>query len=276
MVQTVNLRKVAILLIALQCIGVSQADAATPKPKPSVTSAPKKKVTTPAKTKVATPKKTALAKKKVATHTKAKTVAPKKSTLTKKKRVPVKKAIIKRKYVYHKAAPKKISPLPKIKWPPAGFTSIGTAFARVPTGQELIGLLSAMSDPSEAINRCSLDPKKPSAPALACAAILVGATQKCTWWRVSSLIKGIDPANPTGRIDLGEITTLERGAAAKTIQTIFLVSPVPLQTGIMFTGIHALCGIGPSTDPVPSTTFVPAPTPSPTTTDLPTPSPTSP
>lgn len=255
MVQTVNLRKVAILLIALQCIGVSQADAATPKPKPSATST---------------------AKKKVANHTNVKKVAPKKSTITKKKLVVRKKPVIKRKYVYHKAVRKPNSPLPKPKWPPVGFTSIGTAFARVPTGQELIGLLSAMSDPSAVINRCSVDPKKPSAPALACAAILVGATQKCTWWRVSSLIKGIDPANPTERIDLGEITTYERGAAAKTIQTIFLVSPVPLQTGIMFSGIHALCGIGPSTDPVPSTTFVPAPTPSPTTTDLPTPSPTSP
>lgn len=242
------------LLIALQCISASQVNAAAPKPKPSATSAPKKKVTTHAKLKVGTPKK---------------------STLTKKKLVVTKKPVIKHKYVYHKAVPKKISPLPKPKWPPIGFTSIGTAFARVPTGQELIGLLSAMSDPSAVINSCSRDPKKPSAPAFACAAILVGATQKCTWWRVSSLIKGIDPANPAGRIDLGEITTLERGASAKTIQTIFLVSPVPLQTGIMFTGIHALCGIGSSTDSVPSTTFVPTPTPTPapSATDLPTPSP---
>ena len=252
MVQTVNLRKVAILLIALQCIGVSQAVAATPKPKPSATSTAKKKVTTPSKTKVTTPKKTALAKKKFVVR---------------------KKSVIKRKYVYHKAVRKPNSLLPKPKWPPVGFTSIGTAFARVPTGQELIGLLSAMNDPSAVINSCARDPKKPSAPAFACAAILVGATQKCTWWRVSSTIKGIDPADPTQRIDLGEITNYERGAAAKTIQTIFLVSPVPLQTGIMFTGIHALCGIGTSTDPVPSTTFVPAPTPAPSTTDIPTPSP---
>ena len=241
MVQAVNLRKVAIVLIALQCVGVSQVNATTSKPKPKVTT--------------------------------VKTAAPKKSTLTEKKVVPVKKHVVKRKHVYHKAVPKPVQPSPKPKWPPVGFTAIGTAFARVPTGQELIGLLSAMSDPTAVINSCSIDPKKPSAPAFACAAILVGSSQKCTWWRVSSTVKGIDLANPSGKIDLGQITTYEHGAAAKTIQTIFLVSPIPLQTGIIFTTIHAVCGIGPSTDPVPGTTFVPAPTPTLSTSDTPTPSP---
>ena len=69
MVETVNLRRVAIALIALQCIAVTPAFAASAKPSPKVTSS--KKGITP--------------KKVVATK---KAVAPKKSVATKKAVVP--------------------------------------------------------------------------------------------------------------------------------------------------------------------------------------------
>ena len=273
MVSTVNFRKVAAVLVLLQFIGISQVSAATPKPKVTATkvATPKSKITkTPTQKKAVVP-----TKKKVVTPTKKKVVTPTKkkvATPAKKKAVaPVKKKVAVKKYVARKIVPKKVQPSPKIKWPPSGYTSIGTAYARVPTGQELIGLLSAMKDPTAKINSCALDPKNPSAPAFACAAILVGSTQKCTWWRISSTMTGNDSSSPDGRVTLGDLTTYQSGAAAKTIQTIFLVSPVPLHSGIMFTAIHALCGIGPSTDPVPGTTFVPAPSSAPT----PSPSPTN-
>jgi hypothetical protein len=280
----VNLRKVAIVLIALQCIGISQSNAATTKPEPKVSTA--KKITVPSKSKTLAPKKkTALAtakkvvtpKKKATTPAKKKVVTPKKTAIspTKKQAVVVKKKVSSRKYVAPKAIPRSIPASPKPKWPPVGFTSIGSAYARVPTGQELIGILSAKKDPTVAINSCALDPKKPDAPAFACAAILVGATEKCTWWRISTTLTGNDPEDTTARVNLGDLTTYARGAAAKTIQTIFLVSPVPLHTGIMFTAIHALCGIGPSTDAVPGTTFEPAPGSTPSETPTPLPSPTN-
>jgi hypothetical protein len=244
-VETVNLRRVAIALIAIQCLAASPSFAASAKPTPKASAT--KKVTTP--------------KKVIATK---KAVAPKKSTTVKKK-VPV------RKYVYH-APTKQAVPSPSVKWPPSGFKAVGSAFARVPTGTELVGILSAMKDSSSPINSCSIDPKKPNTPAFSCAAILVGATEKCTWWKVSSIITGIDPSNAANRVTIGDITVLQPGAAGKTIQTIFLVSPIPLQIGVMFRGIQATCGIGPTTDIVPSSTFVadpsytpPAsPTPSPT------------
>ena len=269
MVSTVNFRKVAAVLILLQFVGISQASAATTKPKPKVTATASKTAVAVAKKKVVVPTKkkvVAPTKKKAATPVKKKAATP----VKKKAVVATKKKVVAPKYIYRRVVPKKVVPSPKPKWPPTGFTSIGTAYARVPTGQELIGLLSAMKNPTATINSCALDPKNPSAPAFACAAILVGSTEKCTWWRVSSTITGSDPASANGRVTLGDLTTFQSGAAAKTIQTIFLVSPVPLHSGIMFTAIHALCGIGPATDPVPSTTFVsalgatPTPSPSPT------------
>ena len=288
-----KLRRVAIALIALQVIGAPVALAATTKPTPKVTSVKKAPVATQKST--ATPKKIAVAKKTVVapkktTVVKKSTTSPKKSTTTKKSVVTPKKsaagtvkktATIKkkapvRKYVYHAPVRKAVTPSPSAAWPPKGFTSVGTAYARVPTGTELIGILSAMKNSASPVNSCSTDPTKPASRAFSCAAILVGSTQRCTWWKVSAAIDGIDPANPAGRIPFGEITDVVAGAAAKTIQTIFLVSPIPLQTGVRFTGIHALCGIGPATDPVPSSTFAPDPSYTPTPSATPSPTSTNP
>ena len=253
MVAAVNVRKIALLVIALQCLSFtssSQSYGATAKPKP----------------KVAVSKKT-IQKKTIQKKSVSKTKPTSKNLFSKKvaaKKVPAKKkvTVVKKRttaprYVYHRHVPPKIEPSPAAKWPPVGFTSIGTAYARVPTGMELVGILSAMKNPTASINSCAQDPKNPSAAAYSCAAILVGSTDRCTWWRITSTITGIDPADPSARVTLGTITTYDNGAAAKTIQTIFMISPIPLQTGVRFTDIHALCGIGPSTSPVPSTSFEP-------------------
>ena len=188
-----------------------------------------------------------------------------------KKKVVVKKSTVKKPVRSSKRA---VKPSPPPLWPPKGFTSVGTAYARVPTGKELIGILSALKKPNTAINACAADPNKPNAPAYSCAAILVGSSQRCKWWKITSTITGIDPANSHNRIPLGDITTLVSGASAKTIQTIFLISPVPLATGVKFTVLHALCGLGSTIGSIPSTSFIPTPTasPTPTPTDSPTPS----
>ena len=249
-----TLRRVAIILIALQCIGltgVTQSYAATPKPKPTPKITSLKKVL-PKKKSTTTKKKT----------TSKKVVTAKKKKVTSKKKVITKKKIVVHHYIYHKPVLKPVPPSPSPGWPPKGFTSFGFAYAKIPTGQELVGILSAVKDPAAKINSCASNPKHPSSPAYSCAAILVASAQKCTWWKVTSTVTGIDPANPPARIALGDITTYAIGAAAKAIQTIFLVSPIPLQTGVKFTAIHALCGSGPATDPVPSTTFAPASSPS--------------
>jgi len=262
----VNFRRVAIALIALQCLSAPTSFAATAKPTPK-----------PTASKTIAKKIPVVTKKPVATK---KPVFTKKPVVTKKKVPVAKKKAAVRKYVYRKPVRKPVPPSPAPNWPPKGFSSVGSAYARIPTGAELVGILSAMKNSSAAINSCSVDPKKPGSPALSCAAILVAAGQRCTWWKVKSTITSIDPATPTNRITLGGITVLDAGAAAKTIQTIFLVSPIPLQTGVKFGDIQATCGIGPTTDTVPSSTFepdpsyTPAPTDSPSTSASPTPSPT--
>ena len=262
-------------LVILQALTLAPAQAATPtaKPKAKVSA-----VKTPLKVTTAKPKAKPSAAKTTSHSTTTKpssvfatTTPTKKSAVSKKlvaakkkaalakKKAALSKAKVVRHYYYRPSAPKPVPPSPSPAWPPHGFTSVGTAYARIPTGTELVGILSAMKDASSPVKSCSIDPNNPTAPAFSCAAVLVGATERCTWWKVSADISGIDPADATARVDLGEISVLEPGAPGKTIQTIVLVSPVPLQTGVRFSGVHAMCGIGPSADPVPSNTFVAAP-----------------
>lgn len=255
-------------LVILQALTLGPAQAATPtaKPKAKVASikSPLKVATAKPKPKSATVKSTPHSTTTKPSSVFATTTPAKKSTTSKKlaaakKKAALSKAKLVHHYYYRPSAPKPVPPSPSPAWPPHGFTSVGSAYARIPTGTELVGILSAMKDAASPVSSCSIDPTKPNTPAYSCAAVLVGATERCTWWKVSADISGIDPADATARVDLGQISVLEPGAPGKTIQTIVLASPVPLQTGVRFSGIHAMCGIGPSADPVPSNTFVAAP-----------------
>lgn len=255
-------------LVILQALTLGPAQAATPtaKPKAKVASikSPLKVATAKPKPKSATVKSTPHSTTTKPSSVFATTTPAKKSPISKKlaaakKKAALSKAKLVHHYYYRPSAPKPVPPSPSPAWPPHGFTSVGSAYARIPTGTELVGILSAMKDAASPVSSCSIDPTKPNTPAYSCAAVLVGATERCTWWKVSADISGIDPADATARVDLGQISVLEPGAPGKTIQTIVLVSPVPLQTGVRFSGIHAMCGIGPSADPVPSNTFIAAP-----------------
>jgi hypothetical protein len=188
-----------------------------------------------------------------------------------KKVIRIEKRTVVRKHLHHAPVHKAALPSPSPAWPPLGFRSVGTAYARVPTGVELIGILSAMKNSSTATNSCAADPKKPNAPAFSCAAILVGSTQRCNWWKISSTITGIDPVNPPGRISLGDFSDTVSAAAAKTIQTIIMISPIPLAAGVKFTALHALCGTGPATGAIPSSTFIPTAEENPTPSETPSP-----
>ncbi len=280
-----NAAPLLIFSITLQSLALPGAIAATPSAKAKSRTTTVKKITTAKKSipKKATPKKTVakkasikktVAKKAIAKKSLVKKKLVAKKTVTgKKKSVATKKKVVARTYVHRSPVHKAVQPSPSPKWPPKGFISVGTAYARVPTGSELIGIFSAMKNSSTASDSCSADPANPNKPAFSCAAILVGSSQRCTWWKVSSTITGIDPANPQGRISLGDFISIVSGASAKTIQTIILVSPVPLATGVKFTAVRALCGIGASSDPIPSTSFGPTSTPTPSTSPTPSDSP---
>jgi len=156
-------------------------------------------------------------------------------------------------------------PNPTSTWPPVGFTSTNGVYARVPTGKELMAILVAKYDPSSPIARCAPDPKKPKAAAMSCGAVLVAATSGCAWWEINSTVTGIGPSKISHRIQLGSLRVLASKTKSRVIQTVILVSGVPLAPGVMFTKIVAKCWLTPPSEKIPSTVFTKpsSPTPAP-------------
>ena len=185
--------------------------------------------------------------------------AAKPSVKTRTKVTTPKKKVVKK--VYRKHKPRKrvvITPSPAAIWPPAGFVSNNGVYAKVPTGAELVGILSALKSPSGSVKQCSQDPKNPAAVAKSCGAVLAAAQDGCSWWEVNSVVNGVDPNNLNGQIILGNLRTLSGGTPAHSVSTIILISDVPLITGVKFTNITVKCWPTPTTEHVPSNTFTPA------------------
>lgn len=129
-----------------------------------------------------------------------------------------KKTVAKRK-IYaprKKVAP---SPSPKPVWPPKGFIENNGVFARVPSGTELVGLLSAKTTLQKIVLTCE---------ASACGAVYVASATDCTWWEVTASVFGPSYADITNYVPYGTLRTLVAGTSAHTITPVFLVSSEPL------------------------------------------------
>ena len=124
-----------------------------------------------------TPKPTATAKsspKPVATKSTS-TFKSSPSTTTSKK--PTKKPV-KKKKVKKTATP---IPSPSPVWPPIGFTASSGIYAKIPSGKELLGLISAQIKLATDVKKCETN---------ACGAVIVAADYSCSWWEIKSTVSG--------------------------------------------------------------------------------------
>jgi len=214
----------------------SVASAATPTPKPTAKATPKPTVKSTVK---ATPKPTTTKK------------------VTKK---PVKK---KKKVVKKTATP---IPSPSPVWPPSSklFTSNKGVYAKIPTGRELIGLISAAKGLAADVKKCEEN---------ACGAVIIAADYTCKWWEIKSAVTGINPNDPTKRVLLGNLRTTYPLLAPKTYANVLLISdepiyspgaidpatglagaPVPIN-GISVGSISAICHKAETDEKLPSNTY---------------------
>ena len=177
--------------------GIAPVYAATSKPAPTKSVAPLKKTASPTSV-----------KKTVTTKP-----APKAAT---SKKVTTKAPTNKRTYVRKKVTP---SPSPKPIWPPKGFIENNGVFARIPTGQELVGLLSAKTTLAKTVQACE---------ASACGAVYVASATDCTWWEISANVFGPSYADITNYVQYGSLRVLMPGTSAHTVTPVFLVSSEPL------------------------------------------------
>jgi len=237
-------RYVSILLSTALLAPGTSSFAATPTPKPH----PVVKKSTTKKSTASITKKSVVKKVSTTKVGSKKVVSPKKTTKS-----------VAHHYYYRPRPRIGLPPAPAPHWPPSGFVSASGVYARIPTGQELVSILSTSKDPSASVNQCAPDPNNPSLQAVACGAILAASQNGCSWWEVNSTLNGPDPSNPANIIALGTLRTLSAGTAAHSVSTIILVSGVPLGNAMKFTNITAKCWLTQTDETVPSDTFTPAP-----------------
>ena len=210
----------------------SVATAATPTPKPSSKSTAK-----------ATPKPTATSK---ATTTKKPVVKKKKKKVVKKTATPI--------------------PSPSPVWPPDSklFTGNKGVYAKIPTGKELIGLISAKIGLAADVKKCETN---------ACGAVIVASDYTCKWWEIKSTVTGVNPNDPTKRVLFGNLRTTSASLDPKTYANILLISDEPISTpgsidpatgvlgapvpipGISVGNISAICHKAETDEKIPSNSY---------------------
>ena len=182
------------------------------------------------------------------------------STTTKK---PTKKPVKKKKKVKKTATP---IPSPSPVWPPVGFTTNAGIYAKIPTGKELLGLLSAKVKLAADVKKCETN---------ACGAVVVAADIQCRWWEIRSTVSMIDPADPAKKLILGNLRTTYNSLSPKTYANILLISDEPLylptaidpvtnqellpvaRTGISVGKISATCHKSATNETIPTNIYTP-------------------
>lgn len=236
-----RVRQLIALSLCLVLLG-SSAHAATPTPKPSSKPSPSKKATVKP-----TGKSTV------------------KSDSTKK---PVKKKATKKPTKKKKKVKKTATPIPSPPpiWPPVRFTSYKGIYAKIPTGKELVGLISAKRKLAADVVKCSTN---------ACGAVIVAADYSCKWWEIKSTVSGNDPNDPSKKILLGTLRTTYGSLNPNTYANILLISDEPLfmpetldpitltpmppipRPGIVVGNISATCHKSSANEKIPTNTYLP-------------------
>ena len=229
---------ISILLSTLLITTSSYAATPTPKPTATAKSSPKPVATKSTSTSKSSP-----------------------STTTSKK--PTKKPV-KKKKVKKTATP---IPSPSPVWPPIGFTASNGIYAKIPSGKELLGLISAKIKLATDVKKCETN---------ACGAVIVAADFVCKWWEIKSTVSGVDPSDPNKKVLLGSLRTTYGELGPNTYANILLISDEPLfmatttdpstglpvaavaKNGIIVGGIQAICHKSATSEKIPSNVYTPA------------------
>ncbi len=112
-----------------------------------------------------------------------------------------------------------VTPSPKPVWPPKGYAANNGVYAYIPSGSQLVSLLSSQSTLASTVSQCK---------AMACGAVYVGSDSDCQYWEVNSKVYGPNPADVTSMIEYGTLRTLAPATKAQKILPIILLSSEPL------------------------------------------------
>ena len=232
--------KLIISIVFSGLLTATSSYAATPTAKPSLTSKPSP---TPAASKSTTTAQSSPS----STSTKKTTKKPVKKKRVKKTATPI--------------------PSPSPVWPPVSFTANNGIYAKIPTGKELLGLISAKIGLATDVKKCETN---------ACGAVIVAADFICKWWEIKSTVSRVDPSDLNKNILLGSLRTTYGELGPQTYANILLISDEPLfmpaatdpntgqiatpvaTNGIVVGNIQAICHKSATEEKIPTNIYTPA------------------
>ena len=194
------------------------------------------------------------------------TAKPTAKPATTKKATPSKKPVVKKKKPVVKKTATPI-PSPSPVWPPIKFTENKGVYAKIPTGKEILGLISAKVGLANDVQKCEKN---------ACGAVIVAANYTCRWWEIKSSVLAPDVNDPKKRVVLGNLRTTYGLLSPKTYANILLISDEPIYTpgvvdpatglvgdpvlrsGITVGNISAICHKADTDEKLPSNIYLPA------------------
>lgn len=211
-------RALASALIAGLSLSTTSALAASKSPTPKASAKATVKATAKATTK-ATAKTTTKATAKATSKPTAKATAKATATSTAKattkaspKASATKKTVVKKK----KKAKVRLSPSPSPSWPPKGFIVEGEVYAKVPSSQEMVSLISANKYLENRVKSCVT---------YICGRVQVVSEIGCIWWEtVATVVDG------TGK-KLGDLTSAFTGSTEREFKTLIVLSPESAANG---------------------------------------------
>ena len=145
-------------------------------------------------------------------------------------------------------------PSPAAKWPPEGFKGKEGVYAKVPSGKDVLGLLSAKK---------SLQPLVKTCEEFACGAVFVASETGCLWWEVNSSVFSLK-ASDLSKEKVGTLTTYHKSSKEKALATIFLISGAEVTPGTSIGSIKVICHRDSANKPKPGNIYSPIVAPTPT------------
>jgi hypothetical protein len=146
-----------------------------------------------------------------------------------------------------KKTKKPVAPSPSPKWPPAGFKVMDDVYWRTPSVEVMMNVAAGNSALAKAIAACK---------EFSCGRLQVASLIGCVYWEVDSKVITPNPDIAGSFLTLGMLRTLAKKSAAKEVVTLVLPSGALYSGTIAVVPIGITCHQDPTTEKVPSNTYI--------------------
>ena len=151
-----------------------------------------------------------------------------------------------------KPAPKKtkrnpVKPSPSPKWPPLGFKVMDDIYYRTPSVEVMMNVAAGNTSLAKAIAVCK---------EFSCGRLQVASLIGCVYWEIDSKVITPNPDLAGSFLTMGMLRTLAKKSAPKEVVTLVLPSGELYSGTIAVVPIGITCHQDPTTETVPSNTYL--------------------